>query len=95
MNTATDHATRTRFGGRHPRSVIVIRVLAAAWLLALTGVLLAYGYWGWALLTIAGAVANAVWACLTWLATTRSTHTGRPSRLTLVWTGSTVAEPAF
>jgi hypothetical protein len=39
MNTATDHAARTRFGGRHPRSVIVIRVLAAAWLLALTGVL--------------------------------------------------------
>ena len=71
MNAATDHATRTGFGGRHPRSVIVIRVLATAWLLALTGVLLAYGYWGWALLTIAGAVANAVWAYLTWRATTR------------------------
>jgi hypothetical protein len=28
------------------------------WLLALTGILLAYGYWGWALLTLAGAVAN-------------------------------------
>jgi cytochrome b subunit of formate dehydrogenase len=68
MNTATEHATRTRFGGRHPRSVIVIRVLVTAWLLALTGVLLAYGDWGWALLTIAGAVANAVWAYLTWRA---------------------------
>jgi len=56
MHTATDRAARTRFGGRHPRSVIVIRVLVTAWLLALTGVLLAYGYWGWALLTIAGAV---------------------------------------
>ena len=82
VNAATDQATRTRFGGRHPHSVIVIRVLATAWLLALTGVLLAYGYWGWAVLTIAGAVANAVWAYLTWRATTRGTHTGRPSRLT-------------
>ena len=71
MHTATDRAARTRFGGRHPRSVIVIRVLVTAWLLALTGVLLADGHWGWALLTIAGAVANAVWAYLTWRATTR------------------------
>lgn len=31
-------------------------------LLALPGILLAYGYWGWALLTAAGAVANGVWA---------------------------------
>jgi hypothetical protein len=71
MNTATEHATRTRFDRRHPRSVIVIRVLATAWLLVLTVILLLYGYWGWALLTIAGAVANAVWAYLTWRATTR------------------------
>ena len=71
MDPATEHATRTRFDGRYPRSVIVIRVLVTAWLLALTGVLLAYGDWGWALLTIAGAVANAVWAYLTWRATTR------------------------
>ena len=71
MNTATEDATRTHFGGRYPRSVIAIRVLVTAWLLALTGVLLAYGYWGWALLTIAGAVANAVWAYLTWRAITR------------------------
>jgi uncharacterized membrane protein YebE (DUF533 family) len=42
--------------------VIVIRVLVTAWLLALTGILLAYGYWGWALVTVAGAVANGVWA---------------------------------
>jgi hypothetical protein len=52
----------TGFDRRHPRGVILIRVLVAAWLLALTGILLAYGYWGWALLTIAGAVANSVWA---------------------------------
>jgi hypothetical protein len=38
------------------------RVLVTAWLLALTGILLAYGYWGWALLTLAGAVAHSVWA---------------------------------
>ena len=81
MHTATDRAARTRFGGRHPRSVIVIRVLVVAWLLALTGVLLAYGYWGWALLTIAGAVANAVWAYLTWRQRVNPTL-NRPSRLT-------------
>ncbi len=67
-NTATGHVT---FERRHPRTVIVIRVLVTAWLLALTGVLLAYGYWGWALLTIAGAAANAVWAYRVWRATTR------------------------
>jgi hypothetical protein len=52
----------TGFDRRHPRSVIVIRVLVTAWLLGLTGILLANGYWGWALLTIAGAVANAALA---------------------------------
>jgi hypothetical protein len=52
----------TGFDRRHPRGVTIVRVLVTVWLLALTGVLLAYGYWGWALLTIAGAVANAVLA---------------------------------
>lgn len=52
----------TGFDRRHPRGVILIRALVAAWLLALTGILLADGYWGWALVTVAGAVANAVWA---------------------------------
>jgi len=52
----------TGFDRRHPRSVIPIRVLVTVWLLALTGILLAYGYWGWALLTLAGAVANGVLA---------------------------------
>jgi hypothetical protein len=51
--------------------VILIRVLVTAWLLALTGILLAYGYWGWALLTIAGAVANSVWAYRVYRATMR------------------------
>jgi hypothetical protein len=37
-------------------------VLVTIWLLALTGVLLATGYWPWALLTFAGAVANAALA---------------------------------
>ncbi len=46
----------------HPRRVIIIRVLVIAWLLGLTGILLADGYWGWALVTIAGAVANIVLA---------------------------------
>jgi uncharacterized membrane protein YebE (DUF533 family) len=52
----------TGSGRRHPRTVIIVRVLVTVWLLALTGILLAYGYWGWALLTIAGAVANGVLA---------------------------------
>ena len=52
----------TGFNRRHPRSVILIRVLVTAWLLALTGILLANGHWGWALLTLAGAVANIVLA---------------------------------
>jgi hypothetical protein len=51
---------------RHPRTVILIRVLVTAWLVVLTGILLAYGYWGWALVTIAGAVANIVLAYRTY-----------------------------
>ncbi len=56
MNLGTD------FDRRHRRGVIIIRVLVTAWLLGLTGVLLANGYWGWALLTLAGAIANMVLA---------------------------------
>ena len=52
----------TGFDRRHPRGAILIRVLVTTWLLALTGILLADGYWGWALLTLAGAVANGVLA---------------------------------
>jgi hypothetical protein len=52
----------TGFDRRHPRGVILIRTLVTVWLLALTGILLAYDYWGWALLTLAGAVANSVLA---------------------------------
>ncbi len=52
----------TSLDRRHPRGVILIRVLVAAWLLALTGILLAVGYWGWALLTLAGAMTHSVWA---------------------------------
>jgi cytochrome b subunit of formate dehydrogenase len=61
----------TSFDHRHPRTVILIRVLVTAWLLALTGILLAYGHWGWALLTLAGAVANSAWAYRVYRATTR------------------------
>ncbi len=61
----------TGFDRKHPRSVILIRVLVTAWLLALTGILLAYGYWGWALVTLAGAVANIVWAYLVYRGTMR------------------------
>lgn len=56
---------------RHPRSVILIRVLVTAWLFGLTGFLLASGYWGWALLTLAGAVANIVLAYRVWRARVR------------------------
>jgi uncharacterized membrane protein YebE (DUF533 family) len=61
----------TGFDRRHPRGVILIRVLVTAWLLALTGILLANGYWGWALLTVAGAVANSVLAYRVYRATKR------------------------
>ena len=61
----------TGFNRRHPRGVIVIRVLVTTWLLALTGILLADGYWGWALLTLAGAVANAALAYPVFRASTR------------------------
>ena len=46
--------------------MILIRVLVTAWLLALTGILLAYSYWGWSLVTLAGAVANSAWAYYVW-----------------------------
>jgi hypothetical protein len=52
----------TGFDSRHPRGVILIRVLVTAWLLIAIGILLAYGEWGWALLPLAGAVANGVLA---------------------------------
>jgi hypothetical protein len=61
----------TGFDRRHPRGVILIRVLVTAWLLALTGILLTYGYWGWALVTLAGAAANIAWACRVYRATMR------------------------
>jgi hypothetical protein len=37
-------ASATGFDRRHPRGVILTRVLVTAWLLALTGILMAYGY---------------------------------------------------
>ncbi|HLH58145.1 MAG TPA: hypothetical protein VKV33_03235 [Streptosporangiaceae bacterium] len=49
---------------RRPRRAITIRLVVSAWLILLTAILLATGYWGWALLTGAGAVANLV---LAWL----------------------------
>jgi hypothetical protein len=61
----------TGFDRRHPRGVIIIRVLVTTWLLVLTGILLANGYWGWALLTLAGAIANIVLAYRVSRATTR------------------------
>ena len=61
------------FDRRHPRGVILIRLVVTVWLLALTGILLAYSYWGWALLTLAGAVANIVLAYRVYRATTRQT----------------------
>jgi hypothetical protein len=53
------------------RTVMLIRALVTAWLLGLTGILLARGYWGWALVTLAGAVANIVAAYRVWRATMR------------------------
>jgi hypothetical protein len=61
----------TGFDRRHRRTAILIRVLVAVWLVVLTVILLAYGYWGWALLTLAGAVANTVLAYRAWQTTLR------------------------
>jgi hypothetical protein len=64
-------STATGFNRRHPRAAILIRVLVTAWLLGLTCVLFARGYWGWALLTLAGAVANIALAYRVWRAAIR------------------------
>jgi uncharacterized membrane protein YebE (DUF533 family) len=61
----------TDFNSRYPRRAILIRVVVTLWLLALTGILLATGYWGWALVTIAGAIANSALAYRTYRATSR------------------------
>ena len=61
----------TGFDRRHPRRVILIRVVVTAWLFALTGILLADGYWGWALFTLAGAAANMALAYRVWRTTRR------------------------
>jgi hypothetical protein len=50
---------------RKPRRAITIRLVVGIWLILLTVILLSEGYWGWALLTGAGAVAN---FGLAWLA---------------------------
>ena len=52
----------TSFDQRHPRGAILIRALVTVWLLVVTGILLSDGYWGWSLVTLAGAVANALLA---------------------------------
>jgi hypothetical protein len=61
----------TGFDRKHPRGVITTRVVVAVWLLVLSGILLTYGYWGIALLTLAGAVAHIAWAYRVYRATTR------------------------
>jgi hypothetical protein len=71
MSGDDNESMTTDFDRRHPRGVILIRVLVTGWLLALTGILLAYGYWGWALLTIAFAVIHSVWAYRVYRATRR------------------------
>ena len=50
---------------RKPRRAITIRLIVGIWLVLLTVILLYEGYWGWAILTGAGAVAN---LGLAWLA---------------------------
>ena len=64
-------SSMTGFNSQHPRAVIIIRVLVTVWLLAITGVLLYMRYWGWSLVTIAGAVANSVLAYRVYRSTLR------------------------
>lgn len=61
----------TGFNGRYPRAAIIIRALVTAWLLAATGILLADGYWIWAVVTAAGALANAALAYRVYRTTSR------------------------
>jgi hypothetical protein len=51
---------------RGPRRAITIRLVVGVWLILLTVILLSRGYWGWALLTGAGAIANFWLAWLTY-----------------------------
>jgi hypothetical protein len=46
------------WGYRKPRRAITIRPVIGIWLILLTVILLSERYWGWAVLTGAGAVAN-------------------------------------
>jgi hypothetical protein len=57
-NLAWDH--------RQPRRAITIRLVVGIWLILLTAILLSNGYWGWALLTGSGTVANFGLAWLTY-----------------------------
>lgn len=65
----------TRFDRRHPYLVIVIRVLVTAWLLALTGILIAYGYRAVAILTFVFAVVHSLWAYRVYRTAHVPTHT--------------------
>ena len=61
----------TGFDRRHPRSRDTHPCAGHGLAARPTGILLADGYWGWALLTLAGAVANSVWAYRVYRATMR------------------------
>ena len=54
------------FDYRKPRRAITIRLVVGIWLILLTVILLYERYWGWALLTSAGAIANLGLAWLTY-----------------------------
>ena len=54
------------FDRRHPRIGIGVRALVTLWLVVLTAILIGYGLWLVALVTIVGAVANGWLAYLAW-----------------------------
>jgi len=60
--------------------VILTRGLVAVWLVVLTGILLAYGYWGVALFTLAAAVVHVVWAYRVYRAMSREGVSPKPLR---------------
>jgi hypothetical protein len=43
------------------KAILAVRMVVAVWLLGLTVVLLVYGHWGWAIVTLAGMAANVGW----------------------------------
>ena len=54
------------FDRKHPRTAVAVRAAVTVWLIVLTVILLADGLWIVALVTAAGAAANAALGYMAW-----------------------------